>query len=36
MTQRAAEGCEGRWDREREIGQAADRSNERGWGKIHR
>ncbi len=35
MTQRAAEVCEGRWDREREIGQAADSSNEGGWGKIH-
>jgi hypothetical protein len=34
MTQRAAEGCEGRWDREREIGQAADRSNEEGLGKY--
>ena len=33
MTQRAAEGCEGRWDREREIGQAADRSNKGGEGK---
>ena len=34
MTQRAAEGCEGRWDREREIGQAADRSNEGGGEKY--